>query len=109
MANHPDSKFKADILKYIVEGAPIMYEGPEFSRICKNWDSTLNFKKHVVDTICADVNLGRKSGPFAYPPVAHFVGSPMGAFMKKRSSKIRTSHGLRASLLIHLLVLRIPL
>ena len=55
LALHPDKQFADTILRYISEGVPIMYNGPEFSRICKNWDSTLTFKNTVLETIRADV------------------------------------------------------
>ena len=42
-----------------------------------------------------DVSRGRKAGPFRAPPFHQFVGSPMGAFIKKHSvSKIRVIHDL---------------
>jgi hypothetical protein len=94
MCYHPDKQFSDMILKYIDEGVPIFYEGPNVSRICKNWNSSIDFKDHVNKTIRADIDLGRKSGPYTYPPVAHFVGSPMGAFEKKRSGKVRIIHDL---------------
>jgi hypothetical protein len=94
MAAHPDSQFRDTLLSYIDHGAPIFYNGPEHFRICKNWNSTLTFKAHVESTICADVAKGRKSGPFRCPPFKNFVGSPMGAFKKKRSDKVRTIHDL---------------
>jgi hypothetical protein len=94
MAAHPDKKFTTTLLDYIDNGAPIFYKGPEHSRICPNWNSTLKYKAHVEDTICADILKGRKSGPFSCHPFKYFVGSPMGAFKKKRSPKIRTIHDL---------------
>lgn len=41
-----------------------------------------------------DVSRGRKAGPFAQPPFINFVGSPMGAFERKRSGKVRVIHDL---------------
>ena len=84
MAQHPDKYFSAMILKYIDEGVPVFYEGPDYNRVCPNWGSTKVFKKDVLKSIAKDIECERKSGPFLSSPVLNFVGSPMGAFAKKR-------------------------
>jgi hypothetical protein len=94
LALHQDKKYANLMLQYIDEGVPILYEGPEYNRVCKNWNSTITFKETVLSSIVSDVEKGRKSGPFDRPPLTHLVGSPMGAFMKKRSAKVRVIHDL---------------
>ena len=94
MARHPDVKYATTIIDYISNGAPILYDGPESNRICPNWNSVLDFKKDVVKTLERDVMLGRKSGPFAVPPVSNFIASPLGAFAKKRTGKVLVIHDL---------------
>jgi hypothetical protein len=94
MQFHPDKTFRDLILKYIDEGVPIGYEGPNVDRVCKNWNSCVKYKDAVQDIIATDVIKGRKSGPFSRPPVKYFVGSPMGAFQKRRSTKIRVINDL---------------
>ena len=46
------------------------------------------------ESLLYDVNRGTKAGPFPVPPFHHFVGSPMGAFIRKHSSKLRVVHDL---------------
>jgi hypothetical protein len=80
--------------RYIELGVPILYDGPEFERICPNWDSTKKFRSEVSKSIKEDLALGRKSGPFLSPPCRNFIASPLGAFEKKHSNKIRIIHDL---------------
>jgi hypothetical protein len=94
LSHHPDSSFSGRILRYLDEGVPIFYDGPDVSRVCPNWQSCETFREAVKKTLVEDVALGRKSGPFAFPPLPNFVGSPLGAFCKKRSGKIRVIHDL---------------
>ena len=81
MARHPDRKYAATMLNYVANGAPIFYSGPESERVCPNWKSTVEFKEDVQKCIDRDVSLGRKSGPFSYPPLMNFVSSSLGAFV----------------------------
>lgn len=48
----------------------------------------------VHDVLLYDVAKGRKAGPFTYPPFSTFIGSPLGAFQRKRSGKYRVIHDL---------------
>lgn len=91
---HPDQNFANTLLDYIDNGVPIGYSGKPISYVYPNWKSCLTYSDAVKKTLVTDVALGRKSGPFKYPPCAQFVGSPMGAFQKKHSSKIRVIHDL---------------
>lgn len=50
--------------------------------------------EHVEKAIDKDIASGLKIGPFTHPPFADFVGSPMGAFYRKRSDKYRVIHDL---------------
>lgn len=81
-------------MRYIDEGVPVLYNGPHVQRIYKNWKSTEVFRNDVVNILCDDIAKGRKSGPFQFPPVPNFIGSPMGAFRKRHSQKIRIIHDL---------------
>ena len=94
LAHHPDKAFSTRLLRYLDEGVPILYQGPDYNRICPNWKSVGVFREAVKKTIAEDVALGRKSGPFTFPPLENFVSSPLGAFEKKSSGKIRTIHDL---------------
>ena len=81
-------------MRYLDEGVPILYEGPDYERVCPNWRSVETFRDAVQKTIVEDVALGRKSGPSPYPPLQNFVSSPLGAFAKKRTGKVRVIHDL---------------
>jgi hypothetical protein len=79
---------------YIDKGVPIMYSGPEYTCISKNWSSTQRFKPEVLESIQNDISLGRKSGPYPDIPCPNFRSSPLGAFAKKHTGKIRIIHDL---------------
>ena len=95
LADHPDSIFKNQVLDYASNGVPIGYEGPRYYRESNNWPSAIKYSSAVSDSISKDLAKGRKAGPFEVPPFSTFVGSPMGAFLKKRSNnKYRVIHDL---------------
>ena len=94
LVNHPDKNFARKIIEYVQNGVPIGYDGPLQSRIHNNWPSVYLFSEAVYESIQKDILKGRKLGPFSSPPLENFVGSPMGAFKKKHSSKIRVIHDL---------------
>ena len=73
---------------------PIAYTGPRCPRIHNNWKSAFTHKEAVHKMLLYDVSRGRKAGPFDFPPFANFVGSPLGAFRRKRSEKYRVIHDL---------------
>jgi hypothetical protein len=79
---------------YIKHGVPILYSGPEFTLVSPNWKSTQTFKKDVLASIEKDIALGRKSGPYTELPCPNFRSSPLGAFAKKHSTKVRFIHDL---------------
>jgi hypothetical protein len=64
------------------------------TQVHKNWPSVYSLRNDVEASIIYDVNRGRKAGPFKSQPFINFVGSPMGAFVKKRSNKVRVIHDL---------------
>ena len=65
---HPDQSYAKQLNQYIRHGVPILYDGPEFSRVCPNWGSTQKFHAEVTKIIREDLSLGRKSGPYSTPP-----------------------------------------
>ena len=79
---------------YISKGVPILYDGPEFNSFYPNWKSTVAFKNDVLKSITKDLLLGRKSGPYVSPPCPNFRSSPLGAFAKARTGKVRVIHDL---------------
>lgn len=94
LAHHPDRSYSQTMLSYIDNGVPVFYNGPNFEAVNPNWKSTEVFRDRVKVSIAKDLSLGRKSGPYPEPPLANFRGSPMGAFLKRRSTKLRVIHDL---------------
>ena len=95
LVNHPDETFVKYIIDGINNGVHIGYTGPKHYREYKNWQSVNTFYDAVLTSIEKDISKGRKLGPWDSPPSANFVGSPMGAFLKKRSkNKYRVIHDL---------------
>ena len=96
LRNHPDPEYKAFILDGIRNGVSIGYVGNIQPRVRDNWPSAYIYRSAVESSIQKDLNKGRKLGPFDIPPNPDiFIGSPMGAFEKKRSpGKYRIIHDL---------------
>lgn len=94
LSDHPDQEFASTVIDYAKHGVPIGYEGPRTHRVSANWPSSTKFSKAVEETIRNDALKGRKIGPFAHPPFDTFVGSPLGAFPKRSSNKVRVIHDL---------------
>ena len=94
LTNHPDREFVSHIVHACKFGVDIGFEGERTPYVCDNWPSVRQFAEAVEKDIQKDLQLGRKLGPFSCPPRDNFVGSPMGAFEKRSSSKVRTIHDL---------------
>ena len=94
LQHHEDRAFVDYIITACTEGVDIGYRGPRYYREYDNWPSANTFYEHVQADIDKSLALGIKVGPFSQPPFPNFVGSPMGAFLRKRANKIRTIHDL---------------
>jgi hypothetical protein len=93
---HPE--LTATILEGMRVGVRVDYHGDRsLSRTCRNLKSALGdaaVKAKVTAVIDADVQSGKKAGPFDAPPFAVFSASPIGAVPKRDSDKIRVIHHL---------------
>lgn len=89
LADHTDTNFVNFLLDGIQEGVDIGYTGPRFLRIHDNWPSLNIHRDEVESIITDDILRGHVLGPFVAPPTSGFVGNPMGAYIKKRSNKVR--------------------
>ena len=94
LANHPDPDFVAQIIHGLEHGVNIGYQGNEFMQISDNWPSVEDHREKVRQFILEHAAKGRIDGPYFSPPHKHFRASPLGAFLKKRSSKVRVIHDL---------------
>ena len=94
LAHHHDRNFVNKIVHYTKFGVPIGHNGPRISRVHKNSNSAYKYGSAVKQVLLYDVQKGTKVGPFNFPPFGRFVGSPLGAFPRKRSNKYRVIHDL---------------
>ena len=62
--------------------------------ISHNWPSAMEHGVQVEKIISEDLAAGRLFGPFDKPPYPACIVSPLGAFTKKGSSKVRLIHDL---------------
>jgi len=60
----------------------------------RNWPSSLELFKQVSEVIDNDLTHGRLYGPFVTPPYVNYIVSPLGAFLKRNSTKARVIHDL---------------
>ena len=85
----------AEILRGITHGVRVDFTGPrETNRRCTNHPMTDEHRDKVSAVIAADVVAGKKAGPFAAPPFAHFWCSPIGCVPKRGTDKVRVIHDL---------------
>ena len=76
------------MLTYVQHGARIGYKGPHETRLCENWSSALQHKDGVRKYIDKHKSHGAISGPLSTIPEG-FRASPLGAFIKRRTDKLR--------------------
>ena len=68
---------------------------PASGVICSpNWPSVNVLHEQVSEVINSDLQSGRLFGPFVSPPYDCYVVSPLGAFLKRNSTKARVIHDL---------------
>jgi hypothetical protein len=96
LRDHPDSKFATELINNIINGVDIGYEGERehISSIHKNWPSAKTFLPEIVKSVKDDICKGRVFGPTLQPVLSSYVASPLGAFKKARSGKLRIIHDL---------------
>lgn len=94
LQDHPDPGFVSQVMDYMCHGAPTGYTGPHVSMENPNWPSVRQFSHEVRQNTLTDLDLHRIVGPFHQKPFDNIICSPLGAFQKKRSTKVRTIHDL---------------
>lgn len=78
-----------------INGINIGYNRRRTRRISPNCSSCITFKDGISSSLCKDVKLGRKLGPYPVPPFNYFMGSPKDTFEKRHSpGKHRIIHDL---------------
>ena len=93
LVHHPDKVFVERILSFIDNGAEIGSDPGKIEyHIQKNWPSAIANSKGVAQYIAKHKATGAIQGPFLKQE--KFVGSPLGAFTKSNSKKLRVIHDL---------------
>ena len=82
------------LLSQIVNGVKIGRVPADSQIISHNWPSSLEYRDQVTRVIEDDLAADRLHGPFRVPPFDHYIVSPLGAFPKRDSSKVRVIHDL---------------
>ena len=67
---------------------------PPYVVASPNWPSVYQFREKVSDVIAEDLAAGRLYDPFSLSPFPVYTVSPLGAFLKRKSTKIRLIHDL---------------
>lgn len=76
-------------------GARIGFEGPENPTMCDNWPSAFEHSSAIEQFIDSNLQRGRVEGPIERDLLpADYKCSPLGAFTKARSNKVRIIHDL---------------
>ena len=93
LASHPDKEFVKLILDRVNFGVNIGFNGSSHQVISRNWKSVQSFRPHVLEFINTNLSKNRIEGPLVTLP-PNYRCSPLGAFEKPRSDKVRTIHDL---------------
>ena len=97
LQDHPDQEFAKDIVSYLENGVPLLYDGPILNQCYPNWNSCVNLREEVKTSLLYDIARNWKIGPFSCQPFTNFVSSPMGVFTKLSENnfvKVRVIHDL---------------
>lgn len=89
-----NSSEAAIILDSIVTGVRVGRSPANSVIVNHNWPSAMEFSTQVTTIINTDLEAGKLLGPFINPPYDNYIVSPLGAFQKRNSQKIRLIHDL---------------
>ena len=82
------------LLSQLCEGVRIGRVPAEARVESPNWPSAYEHRDQVAKIIADDLAAGRLDGPYRSPPYSKFIVSPLGAFTKRASTKVRLIHDL---------------
>ena len=89
-----DSDRSRSLMSQLLGGVRIGRPPADTQIVSANWPSAIEHRDQVSKIISDDLGAGRLHGPFEAPPFDNFIVSPLGAFKKKGSNKIRLIHDL---------------
>ncbi len=90
----PDQELKDTVFSGLTEGVDIGCQGLLNGGIHPNWPSVHEYYQEVSKSIHSNVSIGRVVGPWTSPPCPQFIASPLGAFERANTGKVRTIHDL---------------
>ena len=73
---------------------PIGYNGPQSEIVSDNWPSSNLFHTEVSDFVTTHLQQGNIGGPLQPPYPPNYRSSPLGAFKRRTSGKVRVIHDL---------------
>ena len=82
------------VLSMLTDGVRIGRPRASQAIVSPNWPSAREHGAKVSEVLAVDLELGRLHGPFSSPPYQAYIVSPLGAFKKRDSEKIRLIHDL---------------
>ena len=95
LKRYPDRGSVDAILKTIIHGADLGYDGPRVARLyCRNLPSARWNQASISADLSAEVAARRMAGPFPRPPLSNLICSPLGSVPKRDSDKRRRIHHL---------------
>lgn len=89
-----ESEFASNLLRQLQHGVRVGRPPADSIVNSPNWPSASFYSEKVSEVIEKDLSCGRLAGPFSVSPFENFIVSPLGAFPKKNSTKIRVIHDL---------------
>ena len=93
LRDHPSVEFRNYVLSMVREGCPVGYQGAATPLHCDNWPSAYENSNGLSLYIDKHKQSGAIIGPL-YNLSQTYRTSPLGAFTKKRSDKLRIIHDL---------------
>ena len=93
LSDYPNQDFVRTIERYLTEGIDIGFKGPRENIVSPNWPSSQRYHSQVTTFIQDNIGLGAVAGPLSDVP-GGYRASPLGAFERKTSAKVRVIHDL---------------
>ena len=94
MSDCPNEKLKSQVLVGLEQGVDIGCTDSTITTVYHNWPSATEFYDEVSLSIHDDLLNGRVVGPWTSPPTDGYSASPLAAFKRAGSGKVRVIHDL---------------
>ena len=82
------------LLDQLTHGVRIGRPSADTQIVSHNWASAFQYREQVGQIIADDLAANRLDGPYYTPPYPNYIISPLGAFPKRGSHKVRLIHDL---------------